>query len=264
MNPTYMVMDATGAVWLTDDYRYQTGLVRVIAGIAQVVVSGPSDGFCGIAISPAGTLCVSGNTDGTNKTIREYDLNDDLLQGEFATSASYDVLAFGHGGSFGSDLYAMSLHGDLYRLGSNGNAIPVGSGFQAPVDSKFGSDGNLYVSEDTEGRVLQITSDASAVSPWATTRSPGSSSVSVFPNPSRGVTKIGLALGTTQPEICVGAFDVEGRQIRSLHSGPLTAGAHTISWNGVDTCGRHCANGTYYVQIHALGTQLQTKFVRTD
>jgi sugar lactone lactonase YvrE len=263
-NPTYLVMDATGAVWLTDDYRYQTGLLRVIAGTAHVMVSGPPYGFSGIAISPAGTLFVAANTDGTNKTVREYDLNGNLLQANFATSASFDLLAFGPGGAFGTDLWAMSLHGDLYRLDSNGNAIQVGSGFQQPVDLKFGSDGNLYVSEDTEGRILQVTPAPSAASPWAAAPLSGSSSVSVFPNPSQGCTDIRLALGSTQPEIGVAVFDVAGRLIRELHSGPLTTGAHTIPWNGLDAIGRRCANGIYYVRVQAPGTQLQTRIVRAD
>jgi sugar lactone lactonase YvrE len=263
-NPTYLVMDATGAVWLTDDYRYQTGLVRVIAGTAQVMASGPSYGFWGIALSPAGTLYVSANMDGANKTIREYDLNGNLLQATFATSASYDMLAFGHGGAFGTDLYAMSLQGDLYRLDAAGSAIQVGSGFQEPVDLEFGPDGNLYVSEDTGGRILQVIPEAAAVSPWGGAPSSGSSSLSVLPNPSRGTADVQLALGSTQPEIGVAVFDVAGRLVRRLHSGPLASGAHTIPWNGLDTSGRRCASGTYFICVRAQGVQLQTRLVRAE
>ena len=263
-NPTYLVMDATGAVWLTDDYRYQTGLVRVIAGTAQVMVSGPSYGFWGIALSPAGTLYVSANIDGANKTIREYDLGGNLLQANFATSAAYDILAFGPGGAFGTDLYVISLGGELYRLDSAGNGVLIGSGFSQPVDLKFGPDGNMYVSEDSEGRILQVTPDLSVVSPWAAAPSSGSSSLSVIPNPSRGWADIQLALGSTQPEIGIGVFDVAGRLVRRLHSGPLTMGAHTVSWNGLDTSGRRCASGIYFIRVHAQGVHLQTRLVRTE
>ncbi len=238
--------------------------MRVIAGTAQVMVSGPSYGFWGIALSPAGTLYVSANIDGANKTIREYDLGGNLLQANFATSAAYDILAFGPGGAFGTDLYAMSLQGDLYRLDSTGSAIQVGSGFSQPVDLKFGPDGNMYVSEDSEGRILQVTPDLSVVSPWAAAPSSGSSSLSVIPNPSRGWADIQLALGSIQPEISVGVFDVAGRLVRRLHSGPLTTGAHTVSWNGLDTSGRRCASGIYFVRVQAQGGHLQTRLMRTE
>lgn len=263
-NPTYLVVDTTGAVWLTDDYRYQQGLVRVIVGTAQVMVEGPAYGFWGIALSPAGTLYVSANTDGTNKTIREYDLNGSLLQADFATSASYDLLAFGRGGAFGTDLYAMSLQGNLYRLDATGDATQVGSGFAAPVDLKFGPDGNMYVSEDSEGRILRITPDPSAVSPWVVAPSFGRGTVLVIPNPSRAWVDIQLALGSTQPAIGVFVYDLTGRLIRSLDSGPLTSSAHTISWNGLDTGGRRCASGVYFVRVQAEGESFQTALVRTE
>jgi sugar lactone lactonase YvrE len=263
-NPTYMVMDSNSAVWMTDDYRYQQGLLRVINGLAQVIVLGPTYGFCGIAISPAGTIYVSANTDGTNKTIREYDLDGNLLQANFATSAAYDILAFGPGGVFGTDLYAMSIGGELYRLDSAGNAVMIGNGFSQPVDLKFGPDGNMYVSEDPEGRILQVSLDDSAVPPWIGAPASDSDLLSVAPNPFRERTEIRLSLGSTQGAIAVSVFDASGRLIRNLHSGPLDPGEHKISWDGLDASGGRSTDGVYFIRAQAQGLRLESRILRLE
>jgi hypothetical protein len=260
-NPTYLVMDSTGAVWAADDYRYQRGLVRVIDGTAVVIVQGPAYGFRGIALSPAGTVFVSACTDGASKTIREYDLDGNLLQADFATSAAYDILGFGRGGSFGMDLYALSEGGDLYRLDSAGDATLIGSGFHTAVDLKFGPDGNMYISEDSEGRILKVVPDVSAVEPWTGTPALAPGSVSAAPNPFRRDTAIRLDLVRAERAIDVGIFDLGGRLVRSLHSGMLGAGEHRIPWDGLDTGGREAADGVYLVRVQGQGLRIGTKIV---
>lgn len=119
---------------MTDDYRYQAGLLRVTNGIAQAMAPGPDYGFWGIAVSPTGKIYVSADTEGANTTIREYDLGGNLLQANMASGPNCDVLAFGRGGSSGTDLCAMSTGGPLYRFDTTGHAALIGTGFREPVE----------------------------------------------------------------------------------------------------------------------------------
>ena len=44
-------------------------------------------------------------------------------------------------------------------------------------------------------------------------------------------------------------YDLRGRLVRSLHSGPLTAGAHARIWDGRDTAGNRQASGVYFYKL---------------
>jgi sugar lactone lactonase YvrE len=261
-NPTYMVMDANGAVWMTDDYRYQTGLLKVVDGAAQVVAPGPPCGFSGIAISPAGTIYACASADGVNKTIREYDLSGNLLQANYSTSTAYDMITFGRGGAFGTDLYAMSYSGALYRLGPAGSPIQIGSGFASPSDVKFGPDGDMYVAEDVSGLILRITSMPTSVPSDPGVSARAAVSVSVAPSPFRGPAGIRVTVAASQPAIGVRILDSSGRLVRILHSGPLALGEHVIAWDGSDAVGRPVPSGIYLVRVQGSGTQAASRVVR--
>jgi FlgD Ig-like domain len=68
------------------------------------------------------------------------------------------------------------------------------------------------------------------------------------PNPFNPRTSLRFELakaGRTTLEI----FDGRGRRVRQLYSGELSAGAHTIQWDGRDDRGQSCASGAYFVQL---------------
>jgi hypothetical protein len=70
------------------------------------------------------------------------------------------------------------------------------------------------------------------------------------PNPFNPVTSIKFALSNpaqTRLEI----YDTTGRLVRALVDAPMTAGVHTIVWNGLDDAGRPCGSGVYFYRLKA-------------
>jgi len=57
------------------------------------------------------------------------------------------------------------------------------------------------------------------------------------------------AAGHTELEL----FDVQGRRVRTLVSGPRPAGPGEVTWDGRDQSGRQVASGTYYARLIAAG-----------
>jgi hypothetical protein len=77
------------------------------------------------------------------------------------------------------------------------------------------------------------------------------------PNPFNPSTRIDFSLpdgGRTVLRI----YDARGREVRTLLSGVLPAGDHSLTWDGTDDAGRELASGTYFYQLEADG-RLQTR-----
>ena len=52
-------------------------------------------------------------------------------------------------------------------------------------------------------------------------------------------------------EASVRVFDVSGRLVRVLASGPHAAGAHTVTWDGLNSSGARLGAGTFFVELAA-------------
>jgi flagellar hook assembly protein FlgD len=46
-------------------------------------------------------------------------------------------------------------------------------------------------------------------------------------------------------------YDVEGRMIRTLADGTMTAGDHVATWDGRDSSGGMVASGIYYYRLES-------------
>jgi len=53
----------------------------------------------------------------------------------------------------------------------------------------------------------------------------------------------------------VDVLDASGTVLRTLTSGPVAEGAHTIAWDGLDGAGRSLAPGTYHYRVSAQGAR---------
>jgi subtilisin family serine protease len=70
------------------------------------------------------------------------------------------------------------------------------------------------------------------------------------PNPFNPVTKIRFTLANpAQTQVRI--YDSAGRLVRTLVDEPMTAGAHTVTWNGLDDAGRPTGSGVFFYRLNA-------------
>lgn len=81
-----------------------------------------------------------------------------------------------------------------------------------------------------------------------------------FPNPTRGGTTVLLETSAGR-DWTVALFDLSGRQIARLGSGPVVAGRLELSWDGRDQQGRLLANGVYLVRAESAGARYVTRLM---
>lgn len=88
---------------------------------------------------------------------------------------------------------------------------------------------------------------------------PARLSLEVFPSPFNPKTTVRLELPASADAL-VEIFDLRGRRVRTLFSGPLErAGAHDFVWDGRDDRGASLATGVYVVRAEAAGRELARK-----
>ena len=72
----------------------------------------------------------------------------------------------------------------------------------------------------------------------------------VSPNPAREGNYISFALAAGA-RVQIAVHDVSGRRVRDVFDSPLTAGEHTLRWDGRDARGQLVPAGTYFVVVRA-------------
>jgi hypothetical protein len=70
------------------------------------------------------------------------------------------------------------------------------------------------------------------------------------PNPFNPVTTIKFAL-SNPAQARLEIYDATGRLVRTLADAPMTAGVHTIVWNGLDDAGHPSESGVYFYRLKA-------------
>ena len=147
INPTGMAFDSTGRLIVT---TFDTGDVFAYIGGAETLLIDEVSGATDVVVDPSNDDLLVSWSDGS---IRRYSSTGALLDGAYGTGRG---LGFGPGNAvFGTDLYTVS-NGDLLRIDPTGAATVIGSGFQTVFGLAFGADGNLYVTEFDNDRVLRI------------------------------------------------------------------------------------------------------------
>ncbi|MFN8177643.1 MAG: FlgD immunoglobulin-like domain containing protein [bacterium] len=71
------------------------------------------------------------------------------------------------------------------------------------------------------------------------------------PNPCRGAMSVELAVPAGASRASVAVYDLAGRRVRSLVDGEVTPGRRVLTWDGLDSSGRHAAAGVYFVKLEA-------------
>lgn len=78
-----------------------------------------------------------------------------------------------------------------------------------------------------------------------------------YPNPFNPQTAIAFSL-PERLNVKLEVFDMLGRSVATLAEGPMTAGSHTLIWNGRDRAGRTVSSGVYLYRLTA-GSYAETK-----
>ena len=63
------------------------------------------------------------------------------------------------------------------------------------------------------------------------------------------------------PEVALAVFDLLGRKVRTLVSGPLEAGSYELVWDGTDEMGREVSSGVYVARLKGKGFVAARKMV---
>jgi DNA-binding beta-propeller fold protein YncE len=71
-----------------------------------------------------------------------------------------------------------------------------------------------------------------------------------YPNPARGPTRVDFELPEAQA-LAVRVFDVAGRLVREVQSGPMAPGPHTVTWDGLDADARPVSSGIYFLRVES-------------
>ncbi|MBU0983975.1 MAG: T9SS type A sorting domain-containing protein [candidate division Zixibacteria bacterium] len=78
-----------------------------------------------------------------------------------------------------------------------------------------------------------------------------------YPNPFNPETRIEFSLPEASA-VTLAVYNVLGQQVRTLASGDLPAGTHSVVWNGTDDYGRSVASGVYLYRLET-GASVVTK-----
>ena len=107
-----------------------------------------------------------------------------------------------------------------------------------------------------------VTSGAAA---WTLTVAAGGlTAPAVFharPNPFSAETEIAFSL-PAPGRVTLRIYDVTGRLVRTLVSGPAEAGVRRVTWNGKDEFGRQARSGIYFVRLEAAGVLRTARLLR--
>jgi hypothetical protein len=79
-----------------------------------------------------------------------------------------------------------------------------------------------------------------------------------YPNPFNPSTTIDFSC-LNRAVVVLEVFDISGRKVKTLLRGELTAGSHSIQWNGTDDSGRNVSAGVYVCRMRAGDFQRSVK-----
>ncbi len=80
-----------------------------------------------------------------------------------------------------------------------------------------------------------------------------------MPNPFNPITSIQFSVPDNAGPVELHVYNVSGRLVRTLVDDELTAGPHSVVWNGKDDSGRSLASGIYFAKLTAGGETAERK-----
>lgn len=105
--------------------------------------------------------------------------------------------------------------------------------------------------------VAQPGSHGEQLGPAAVPGATMSRDLRIGPNPFHDRTSISFGLATPASNVEAEVIDVNGRMVRRLYSGTLSAGAQHLTWDGMDERGQPCPGGIYFARVR-IGPELRS------
>jgi hypothetical protein len=112
----------------------------------------------------------------------------------------------------------------------------------------------------TDLDVALVPTSATGLVPGATHAPDAVTLAAPAPNPTRS--DVRLTFDLPRPaEVSFVLYDMSGRRVRTLASGPHAFGRHVLTWDGRDDAGRLVANGAFVARLDAGSVVRSTKLV---
>ena len=168
----------------------------------------------------------------------------------------FNVTATGH--PFYIRTARVTGSGSQYTPGTNGQGVTNGQlTFDVPLDapgtlfyqcgvhSSMGGTFTILGPLDVEGTIPRVAWLGRAI-----------------PNPARNGASFRFGL-PRDARIDFAVFDTRGRRVRDLSNGPMTAGEHSLQWDGRDKTQRAMPSGFYFYRLRVEGRQLSGRLLVT-
>jgi hypothetical protein len=81
-----------------------------------------------------------------------------------------------------------------------------------------------------------------------------------YPSPTRGQAQLVMTLARSGP-LQAAVYDALGRRVRSLHSGTMAAGPHTLRWDGNAESGDRVSAGVYWIRVASEDDRKTVKLI---
>jgi hypothetical protein len=238
-----------------DDVLNTQDITRIVNFILKKDTPSAPVGGVGPVLVSVGTPVTAGATSVIPVTIR----GEAVAGGQFAITLpgaewlDHEVLAEGLG-------LAAHADGDQLRVlfYDLDNAVPkagitVMLPYRAATTAAGPQVSGLLVS-DPHGFARETSVERDAGSPGSVPY------LQASPNPATAGTVISFQLGA-DAMVRLAVFDVQGRTVRELVSGPRPAGAHEIPWDGHDDLGSRLPSGIYFYRLTTPETTVTRKLV---
>jgi hypothetical protein len=85
------------------------------------------------------------------------------------------------------------------------------------------------------------------------------------PNPTSGGCRMRFTIPSEaagQSPVTLAVYGVDGRRLKTLVSGPVSAGIHEAVWDGRDEAGGDAPAGLYFLRLEWRGRELARKLAR--
>ena len=221
---------------------------------------------CALALKGAECIYVAGETNSTDFPVgpAAFDTTYGGSTNEFAGDmfvarfdcalATLEASTYVGGNSIDNlDGIALDQAGNVLIAGSTSSADYPVTG--AAYDTTYNGGASIGEGYDWGGDIAisildpWLSGAASSVAEW---RSGEEFGLRASPNPFAAATTIAYNLARAS-QVRLAIYSTTGRLVRVVQAGEMDAGRHQVTWDGIDSLGRHAAPGVYFARLTSEG-----------